>query len=139
MSVIFYPNDHLNIHTGEFSILSSRVEVMESRNVRERISRVVQKAKDISFLAFPFYLALKKIRWISFGVQQKQHYALGINANLPGLLTSITTMLIILLTLTMDFPKKRSCLSMRLHGMVHQKNSQNRVFPPLAFSMIVEM
>lgn len=87
ISIFFYPNDHLNVHTGKFSLLSSSVTVRELSGSRKRISLFFEKAKDLLYLSLPFYLALKKIQWISLGSPKKQHFSLGINANLPGLLS----------------------------------------------------
>jgi len=85
--VEYFPSENIEIHFDSNSPLSEKVKVKTHPKFRIAINTYSKKVIEIVNFFYPLYILLKKVKWISFGKNTKKKYLLGINTNLPGLLT----------------------------------------------------
>lgn len=81
----FYPAGNFDIHSDQKSPLLGNIRVMKCKNIKFKLKNIFDELRSIALLFYPFYILIRKTKWISIKNKAQTKFKIGINANLPNL------------------------------------------------------
>lgn len=81
-SVHFVPCNAFEMHVDVTSLLANNVKVICHNNFRLNLNHILNKSIKISLLAYPVYLFVRKVKWITLR-KKREEFNIGITINHP--------------------------------------------------------